>query len=387
VNLRLLEYALRLLTREFSKSLSIFIILTLMVSLLASMLFITNSMKYELNSTLDGLSDIIVQKQKAGMPTTMDESIVAEILEIPGVKSAHGRVWGYYYFSTAGVYFTLMGIDEFEQQSREILRDIVDTQSLKDSSMVVGEGVFETLRKHYYHEYFNFILENAETKRVSIVATFSSASRLESNDIMVMSKDDVREIFGFRADEVSDIAIDVTNKTEVATIALKLTQNYPNHTIITKDDMKVSYENIFNYKSGLFLGLFIVTFFTFFVILYDRLTGMSSVQKREIGILRALGWRVKDILTSKLYESLLLSLFAYVLGVLLAVAFVYIFGAPLLRDVFLGHQGMKPPFELLFVFDVELLFLLFFLSVVPYVAATIIPSWRVATLDADEVMR
>jgi len=317
----------------------------------------------------------------------MDERIVEEILEIEGIEGAPGRVWGYYYFSSAQVYFTLMGVDEFEIEKRDMLIDIVKEQTFEDSSMVVGVGVLELLKKNYYKEYFNFIKEDGEIKKMFISGSFSSASRLESNDIIVMNKDALRDIFGFKPYEVTDIAINVTNKREISTIALKLTQSYPNHTILTKDDMRVSYENIFNYKSGLFLMLFIITFFTFFVIIYDRLTGVSSEQRREIGVLKAIGWRVEDLLKSKLYESLLLSLFAYLLGTMLALIFVYLLGAPLLRDLFLGHQEMKPPFELLFVFDIESLFLLFLLSVPPYVASTIIPAWRVATVDADEVMR
>ncbi|MEA3452307.1 MAG: ABC transporter permease, partial [Bacteroidota bacterium] len=67
--------------------------------------------------------------------------------------------------------------------------------------------------------------------------------------------------------------------------------------------------------------------------------------------------------------------------------FVYILQAPLLRDLFVGYSQLKTSFELPFILDIQTLFLVLFLTVPIYIAATIIPSWRVATLEADEVIR
>ncbi len=387
MNFLLLEYALGLLKRSFAKNLFIFVVLTLLTMLLASMFFVTASLRYESSLTLESLPDIVIQKTKAGMQQSFDEREVEDALEIFGIKSMEGRVWGYYYFDQAGVYFTLLGVDGFEPQEREMLVNLLGTREFNDDSIVLGEGVKEVLEKSYYKEYFNFIQEDGSTKKLFIDGVFKSKSRLESNDMIVMHKERLREIFGFDAYEVSDVALYVTNQNELSTIALKLTQHYPHFRILTKEDQRISYENLFNYKSGLFLAAMVVAFFTFFIIIYDRLTGVSSAQRREIGILKALGWRIEDLLKSKLYESLILSSTAYMLGVILALFYVYILQAPLFGDIFTGYSGLKPPLELVFTLEFETLFVLFLLSVPLYVLATIIPAWRVATLDAQEVMQ
>ena len=387
MNFQLLEYALNYILRNRYKNIFITVVFTLLIALMASMFFITNSMRYELHTTLDSLPEIVLQNTKAGMHTTIDESIALELLNIEGVSDAVGRVWGYYYFEHGDVYFSLMGVDAFEMASRKSISKLFETQSIKTDTMFVGEGVLNVLHASYYKDYFNFIKRDGSVIKVHIAGTFNATTELESNDMILMSKESLRKIFGFSPSEATDIVVQVSNPTEVPTIALKITEAFPNLKVLTKEDMRVSYENIFNYKSGIFLAIFTISLFTFFIILYDRASGLSSEQKKEIGILKALGWRVEDVLKAKLYESLLLSLFAYMLGIILALSFVYLLNAPLLGDIFIGYSNLKPSFELVFVFDIEILFTLFLLSVPLYVGATIIPSWRVATLDADEVMR
>jgi ABC-type lipoprotein release transport system permease subunit len=202
-----------------------------------------------------------------------------------------------------------------------------------------------------------------------------------------MSKENIREIFNIPEDEATDIVIKVANPKEINTIVSKIKLKYPFARLITKNDLKVSYQNIFDYKSGIFLSLFIVSLFTFFMVIYDKSSGLSSEEKREIGILKAVGWKVDDILKEKFYEAFIISIFSYMIGVILAFGFVYLLQAPLLRELFIGYSELKTTFELPFVIDFQSLALVFFLSVPIYLAATIIPSWRVATMDVDEVIR
>jgi ABC-type lipoprotein release transport system permease subunit len=202
-----------------------------------------------------------------------------------------------------------------------------------------------------------------------------------------MQKELLREIFGIQEEMATDLVVKVNNLDEVSTIATKIKLLFPNVKVITHDDIKLSYEHLFNYKSGLFLALFVIAIFTFFIIIYDKMSGLSSESKREIGILKAIGWKIDDVLKEKFYEAMIVALFSYFLGVSMALFYVYIFNAPLLSSVFFGYSGLKPALDLVFVFDFQTLFLVFFLSVPIYVAATIIPAWRVSVLDADEVMR
>jgi len=123
------------------------------------------------------------------------------------------------------------------------------------------------------------------------------------------------------------------------------------------------------------------------MIIYDRSSGLSSEEKREIGILRAVGWSIDDILKEKFYEGFIISISAYTMGIILALGFVYILQAPILRGIFEGYSELRTSFNLPFILNVETLALIFFLTVPIYIASTIVPAWRASSLDVDEVIR
>ncbi|MEA2027893.1 MAG: ABC transporter permease, partial [Campylobacterota bacterium] len=209
LNLYFLEYALNSLLRSRAKNISIALIFTLLIFLLSSMLFIASSIKYELSTTVDNLPDITIQQIKAGRVVEIEEAKVDEILQIAGVSDVMARVWGYYYFENIGANFSIVGIDSFENQYKSTLAKIAtqfDSDEL-ENSMIVGKGVKEILAKSYYQEYFNFIMPNGKLKKMSIAGVFEGATQLESNDMIVLSKGNAREIFGMDKEYATDIVL------------------------------------------------------------------------------------------------------------------------------------------------------------------------------------
>ncbi len=391
INRLLLDFSLLSIFRRGSKNIFIFFVFTLLIFLLSSVLFVSNSIKSELDTTLNELPDITVQRLQAGRAINIPLSRVDSLLSIEGVKAVVPRVWGYYYFANAGVNFSVVGIDSFEDQYRDLYSKLCnkfDFDKLKkDSGMLVGEGVKKILQNSFYGDYFNFVKPDGGLVKIKIDGVFKGDTKLESNDIILLTSKKAREIFGMSKNEAVDFVVKVANPTEIPNIARKITALYPDTRVITKEDLSISYQNLFDYKGGLFLALFVISSFTFFMIIYDKASGISSDEKREIGILKAVGWKIDDILKEKFYEAFILSFASFTTAICLSIFYVYFLNAPLLKDIFIGYSTLKPAFDLPFSFDFQTNAVIFFLTVPIYIAATIIPSWRVASMDADEVMR
>jgi ABC-type lipoprotein release transport system permease subunit len=388
INFYLLEYAYSYIVRHKNKNIFIVSVFTLLVALLCALFFITGSLQHELKERIAHQSDIVIQNYRAGMPAAIKANLLDKLLEIEGVTAGVLEVKGSYYFKQKESRFYLLGVDAFEIQSDPLVSKLLEEYELSDTEMLVSKDVQEIMNRAYYKEYFNFIKPDGSLKKVNIKASFDVGKRVELKNLIIMGKDTLREIFGYSADEGSDIALYVANQNELDFISTKIRLLLPNAKVTSKDDLLLEYENLFNYDSGVFLSLFIIALFTFFIIIYDKANGLSSEEKREIGILKAIGWCVEDVLHAKFYEASLLSLFSFILGFVIAFVYVFILKAPLLGALF-THENMLNIYDFQLNVHIELsyILLIFLLSVPVYIAATLVPSWRVATLDADEVMR
>jgi len=386
-NFYLFEYALQYLLRYKGKNLFIFILLSFMVASMASVFFVSHALEYELNLGVKGMADITLQKKVAGMYAPSQESMADKLLEIDGVLDVESRVWGYYHFQQQNRDLIIVGLDSFATQLDPQLHTIADKFDLNGSSIVISPLLQKIFRDSYYEHYVNFVKPDGRLKKMEIAAIFKGFTPLEAKSMVVMSKESAREILGLGTNEVSSFFLSVGNPKEIPNIAKHLSLTYPNYSVLTAKDIRNTYASILNYKSGVFVAFIGVVLLTFFMIVYEKASGLSSEEKKEIGILKAIGWTIDDVLRAKFYEGGIIAFGAYLFGIVMALFYVYILGAPYILNIFVEDAIVRRFVSLPYSFDSMTLFLLFLLSVPIYIGATLIPSWRVATQDADEVMR
>ena len=132
--------------------------------------------------------------------------------------------------------------------------------------------------------------------------------------------------------------------------------------------------------------LYLVTLVTFMLILYQRYSMVYSTERKEIGILRAIGWSIKDILKLKFFENLIIVVMSFALGVIVAYLYVFILDAPLLKQIFLGDANIAHSIHFVPVVKFGLLGSIFLFYAVPFLAAVLIPAWKVAVTPPKEAM-
>jgi ABC-type antimicrobial peptide transport system permease subunit len=114
---------------------------------------------------------------------------------------------------------------------------------------------------------------------------------------------------------------------------------------------------------------------------------INSTDKKEVGILKAVGWGIKDIIKLKLYESIVVAIFAFMIGFLLAYIFVFGFNAPVLIDIFLGSNNIPNHLILKPLIDGSSFVMLFLFFMIPYIGAILIPVWKIAIIDSRVSLR
>ena len=380
-----------LLFTHKSKHLAIFFISILIVFLSSSILFISNTLKKEIFTTLENQSDFVIQKINSGKSQYTPISWIEDFKEISGVKDVQQRVYGQYYFMPEDVYFTIVGIDLFEEGSSKNIKELLEvlniSEFLQSDSMIIGNGIKKLFDKYKYIDSYDFKLFNNDLKEIKIFKDLPQKANLVANDLIIMDINLAKEILNIKEDEATDIVLNVPNNLERANVKDQLILKHSNTRILQKENLKKEYENMFNYKGGIFLILFIIVILTFTLILYQRYSMISLGDKKEIGILKAVGWSIKDILKLKIMENFIVAFMAFIIGIILSYIFVFILNAPILKNVFIGSQNLQNDFIFNANIQIDSLITLFLFFMIPFLSAVLIPVWKVAIIDSTQSMK
>jgi len=367
----IIDFTLASLLRRKGKNIALLLVYTMVVSALASVMFFSESIHSEAAAVLADAPELVVQRLVAGRHEMIPLSYVEKIRSIRGVKAVRGRLWGYYYDPVFGANYTLLVPEAF---------------TMGEGSVVVGKGVARSGLAEVGN-IMPFRTYRGNLFTLNVAQVLPAGSELVSADLVLLSTGDFRALFGVPAAMATDLVVDISNPVEISTIAAKIVKLLPDTRPIARDEILRTYEAVFSWRSGILLSILLGALMAFFIFAWDKATGLSAEERREIGILKAIGWDVGDVITMKLWEGATISLTAFLTGVIVAYLHVFAGGSAAIVPVLKGWSVLYPEFRLVPAIDLGQLSILFFLTVIPYTVATIIPSWQAATAAPDAIMR
>jgi ABC-type lipoprotein release transport system permease subunit len=367
----LIDFTLSSLLRRRAKNAGLLLVYTLIVFVLASVMLFTHALRHEAVHVLAEAPEIVLQRMVAGRHDLVPAGYLDRIGEVRGVQKKAGRLWGYFYDPAVKANYTLM---------------VPPTDAPASGEAVIGAGIARA-RGLSVGDFVTWRGSDGQPHTLRIVRLLDSDSELVSSDLVLVSEDFFRGFFGVPPGQFTDLALSVRNPREVRKVAEKLTLLLPDARPILREEILRTYDAIFAWRQGVVYVLLVGAVLAFVVFAWDKASGLSAEERREIGILKAVGWETGDVIRMKFWEGALVSLTAFLLGYVAAYVHVFFANAALFEPVLKGWAVLYPHFQLTPTIDGLQLATLFFFTVFPYTVATIVPIWRAAITDPDTVMR
>jgi len=370
-HLRVARYTIGSLRRRWRKNVAVVGVYALVIFALASVVFLTQSLTQESVASLHSSPEIMVQRLSAGRHGLTPVADAAALATITGVGAVVPRRWAYLTDPATGETLLLRVAEDARLREHEA---VAGAEVLRRRGVAVG-GVL-TLRG-----------QTGESVGLTITRVAETSTPLESAALITVSETAFRALSGMPDGQAMDLALRVRNRRELPTIAAKIGESHPAARPIIRDELVRTYTSLFNWRSGVIVAVLLVPVLAFILFAWDKAAGLSPDERREIGILKAVGWETADVILLKFYEAVAVSLAAFVLGSGLAIAALVLLGLPAVLPTLLGWSTLYPTFRPAPALGAYQMATLFFLTVFPYLVATVVPAWRAGTTDPDLVMR
>jgi ABC-type lipoprotein release transport system permease subunit len=374
-------FALGSLSRRRAKTVAAIVGLAIVSMAFASVFALTDALRGEARRAVATLPDVTVSRLRAGRPTTMATRDGQPLRTIAGVGAARPRVWGYLYLDALAANVVVVGLAP--EQRAAVNTAVNGAVPLGDSRgwVLLGDSVARAFGARLNDELDlagrTFTVRAMATRRTSAVTA----------DVLAMDERDARAVLAMTEDEATDIAVQVHNPEEVATVAQRAAELFPGARVVARDELARAYELTYSGRGGFVAMALLPALVALLVLAWDRMTGLSPDERREIAVLKSLGWATRDVLAVRMLESSLTGATAVALGAVGAHVYVYVLGAPGLFDALRGWSVLAPSLEPAPSGDGASVLAMVSLTVVPWLAASVVPAWRAAVTDPAEALR
>ena len=388
-HLALLAFAWAALARRPGRTVELLGAVAMVVTLLTAVLFATSALKGEAERGRRTQPDVVVQRLVGGRPGLIDASTVSFLQRLPGVRRTTARVWGYVFLPSLKANVTVIGRgpDSSDLSAvRGVLASGRDARPGERGAAVIGRALAELLHVRD-GDVISLPSPREDAPTLNLVGVFDSPVALYTSDVILLDADDARAILDVPADRATDVAIELGNPEEAAVITRAILDKQPELRVLDKRILARTYQLTYGRRAGIVMAAALPALFAMLIVAWERMSGLAPAERREIAVQKAVGWSTADVLYGKFYESVLVGVLAFGAGVALAYAWVFMLGAPFLREVLSGWSVLYPETALTPAIDPADLAGVAAMVLLPFFSMAIVPAWRAASVDPLASMR
>jgi ABC-type lipoprotein release transport system permease subunit len=347
-------------------------------------LAIHEGLKNQSREMLDQNPEIYVTQDQFGSNAPISLSWVGPLASLPGVDQVIPRVSGRTYMNQ--YFLAVMGVSPDHLPASLSIsqgRGFRQPGEVLIGAALAAQAGIEPGRR--------FFLSRNPGQLFQVVGLFRSGYTIWNSDLMIMSLDDAAQLYGLPG-KATDLLLKTRPGYEepLAEKIIALSQapagTGPPLRVQTKSLIKSYVLRGFDVKAGIFAGIYSLAFFLALPILLVT-TGLGlSGRKREIGIIKALGWQTQEVLILMGWENLFLSLISIPFILLSSQIWLRALNGFFINRYFVANWTILPPFSIPSLsFPVPFL-LTFFLVIILTLAGSLYSTWRIAVAPPHEAM-
>jgi ABC-type antimicrobial peptide transport system permease subunit len=308
----------------------------------------------------------LMQAKVADMSlSTLDERMVSQIQAMPGVKSVSPYLMGFVMTSDMPL-FIIGGLDPNSGAIKHY-KLVEGRHVARPNEIIVGKLAAD-----------NYKLETGDTvtlydNRYKVVGIFETGVGYEDGGGILALREAQRLLNLPRS--VSFIFVDAETPAAAEPLRAALARRFPEAQVSLSSSFAQETDDM-QEMNGLIAAIGVLAMIVGAVVVANTMLMSIYERTREIGTLRAVGWRKKRILGQVIQESLLLCLLAGILGSLVGVAVMELVGrAPTLGSMLAPSWSWT-----IFVRAIVV-------AVIVGLISALYPAWRASRLRPVEALR
>jgi ABC-type lipoprotein release transport system permease subunit len=333
-------------------------------------------------------ADLYVSGEQFGRPAPVPLAVADRLRTIPGVTAVTPRIVGHVELGKDRVAAVLVGVplEDFPPGL-----ECIEGRLRGDgrSELVVGSDLARRLRLEVGSRLPPFY-RNSKGEYVSeVVGLFRSEVSFWQARLVVTSFDNAAHVFD-QPGAATDLLVSCRPgyEEEVRRAILRdPAAGAVRLRVVAREDLTPLLLQGPAQREGVFTALFVLAFaVAILVVLVTSGFGMAE-RRREVGILKAVGWQTDELLVRSLTESLVLSVAGASVAVLLAWVWLRGFNGYWIAGVFLAGVERAPGFRVPFRLTPVPVLLAFLVAFVVVLTGSLYSTWRAATAPPREAMR